>query len=350
MATKKSWNKGMTKHDHPSIMAISKKLTGKKTNREPWNKGIKMWEGREHPRGTLNKPRKKESIEKFSKTMKQKYKNNPEMRKEKSEHFKKLWQNPEYRKKMIESRRGMTGKKHSEDSKRKMSETKKGRVPWNKGKSGIYSKETLKKMSEHKKGRKISEEHRNILIEANKGRKMTDYTRKRLNEGRKKRWANPKEKENRSKLTRELWANEEFRKSMTGKNHPMYGKKLPKEQIEKIRKARLKQIIPRKDTKIEVRLQNILNENNIKFITHKPITGQPDIFIEPNICVFADGCYWHECPYCGLNLPPNPGARQRDKRINISLQQDGYKVLRFWEHDIKKNIDDCFNKIIKYTS
>src|SRR3990172_9018395 len=68
------------------------------------------------------------------------------------------------------------GKKHSEDSKRRMGETKKkngftgwnkgkkmsqeyckklgermkGNVPWNKGKTGVYSKETIAKMREAK--------------------------------------------------------------------------------------------------------------------------------------------------------------------------------------------------------
>lgn len=43
--------------------------------------------------------------------------------------------------------------KMSEESKGKMSEAKKGCTPWNKGKTGIYSKETLRKISESRIGR-----------------------------------------------------------------------------------------------------------------------------------------------------------------------------------------------------
>ena len=52
------------------------------------------------------------------------------------------------------------GKKASEESKRKMSEAQKGRVAWNKGKKGIYhcSEEHKKKLSEKLKGREFSEE------------------------------------------------------------------------------------------------------------------------------------------------------------------------------------------------
>lgn len=36
-----------------------KKMSDAKVGRIPWNKGVRMWEGKEHPRGTLGKPSKK---------------------------------------------------------------------------------------------------------------------------------------------------------------------------------------------------------------------------------------------------------------------------------------------------
>ena len=41
----------------------------------------------------------------------------------------------------------------SEEKKKKISESCKGRIAWNKGKHGIYSKETLQSNSEKHKGR-----------------------------------------------------------------------------------------------------------------------------------------------------------------------------------------------------
>ncbi len=52
------------------------------------------------------------------------------------------------------------GKKLSEESKRKISKSRKGCIPWNKGKTGIYSENTLKLISAGSKGRKASEETR----------------------------------------------------------------------------------------------------------------------------------------------------------------------------------------------
>jgi DNA mismatch endonuclease, patch repair protein len=106
--------------------------------------------------------------------------------------------------------------------------------------------------------------------------------------------------------------------------------------------SRLSQIIPSKDTSIEIKLQKILKKNKILFQKHKSIFGQPDIFIQPNICIFADGCYWHKYPK-GTN---------RDKKVNEYLKQNGYIVLRFWEHEINNDIERCFQiinlEIIKY--
>lgn len=57
--------------------------------------------------------------------------------------------------------------RHSEETKKKMSEAAKGR---------IFSKETRKKLSEAKKGRKLSEETKNKIRESLKGRKRSKET------------------------------------------------------------------------------------------------------------------------------------------------------------------------------
>jgi len=69
----------------------------------------------------------------------------------------------ETKKKISEARKknnGMRGKKHSEEAKKRISEklkqprpSAKGRIPWNKGLTGIISEETRQKMSNAKKGK-----------------------------------------------------------------------------------------------------------------------------------------------------------------------------------------------------
>lgn len=110
-----------------------------------------------------------------------------------------------------------------------------------------------------------------------------------------------------------------------------------KKHISKITKARRYNSFfpPSQDTSIELKIQNILKYNGIEFETHYPILGQPDIFIKPNICIFADGCYWHRCEKCRNGR--FKGDRSRDLDITKQLQSQGYTVIRLWEHEINTN-------------
>ena len=72
------------------------------------------------------------------------------------------------------------GRKASEETKRRLSESMKGRK---------FSEETIRRMSESKKGRKLSEETKRKMSESKKGRKVSEETKKRISEskmGRKK--------------------------------------------------------------------------------------------------------------------------------------------------------------------
>jgi len=154
-------------------------------------------------------------------------------------------------------------------------------------------------------------------------------------------------------------------------SHEMIGRKQSKEHIEKSRKARtgkkrpeyviiamregcLHGKVAQSNTSIEIKLQKIIHKNNINFDTQKSLIGRPDLFIEPNICIFADGDYWHCNPkkyhedY--LNKSIGKTAKQiweKDRTITNTLIKNGYVVLRFWENDIKKDIDKCFEKILQ---
>jgi len=64
-----------------------------------------------------------------------------------------------------------SGKKTSKEIRKKMSKATKGRTPWNKGRTGVYSKETLEKMSQSQMGKIVSKETRKKLSKAHKGLK-----------------------------------------------------------------------------------------------------------------------------------------------------------------------------------
>ena len=140
-----------------------------------------------------------------------------------------------------------------------------------------------------------------------------------------------------------------------GKTYEMrYGKERAMEIIKKVKEARLKQIIPIKDTKIEVKMQNELKRRHISFEKHIPLLGQPDIFIKPNICIFCDGDYFHANPknYDGeriiLKGKVAKDIWKKDKSINHELEKLGFKVFRFWGSEIKEDVKSCIDKVGKY--
>ena len=77
----------------------------------------------------------------------------------------------------------------------------------------------------------------------------------------------------------------------------------------------------------------------------KTILGKPDFFFpDYKLAIFVDGCFWHACPRCRRRTPKSDfwykkldGNRRRDNRIQRKLRQEGYHVMRVWEHELKKD-------------
>lgn len=111
-----------------------------------------------------------------------------------------------------------------------------------------------------------------------------------------------------------------------------------------------------KDTHPEIILREKLLTAGYKgFKSNYKLLGKPDfVFPKDKIALFVDGCFWHKCPRCfrepGTNakfweLKINSNVK-RDKLINHLLKKQGWKVIRIWEHTIRKrNLKNIFNKI-----
>ena len=91
---------------------------------------------------------------------------------------------------MTDGGEGFSGLKHSEEAKQKMSETRKGRIPPNKGLK--MSEEQKIKLREAHKGKKHSEEHKRKVVEARSGYKHSETTKKKMSESAKLYYQNKK--------------------------------------------------------------------------------------------------------------------------------------------------------------
>lgn len=86
----------------------------------------------------------------------------------------------------------------------------------------------------------------------------------------------------------------------------------------------------------------------------KDVLGTPDFYFHSSrLAVFVDGCFWHWCPHCGHVPSTNRKYwatklgrnRRRDRNNGRLLRSAGIKVLRFWECELRKDLQGCLNKV-----
>lgn len=110
-----------------------------------------------------------------------------------------------------------------------------------------------------------------------------------------------------------------------------------------------------KNTKPETTLRSALHLRGLRFRIHrKDLPGSPDIvFPRHKIAIFIDGCFWHGCPKHGVRPSTNQkfwvdkieANRKRDKIASRELRKLGWKVIRIWEHDVKRNVSRVLRSI-----
>lgn len=102
----------------------------------------------------------------------------------------------------------------------------------------------------------------------------------------------------------------------------------------------------RTETKPEIAIRSQLHKMGFRFrkdyvIKIAGMSFRPDIvFTKVKLAIFIDGCFWHFCPEHG-HIPKSnrhywepklKANRERDILTNNKLRENGWEVLRLWEH------------------
>lgn len=107
------------------------------------------------------------------------------------------------------------------------------------------------------------------------------------------------------------------------------------------------------DTRPELRLRSALHRSGHRFRKHlRPIADlrctADIVFTRQRVAVFVDGCFWHCCPEHGTRPKRNGDwwkskldrNIERDERNNHRLTEEGWSVVRIWEHEPIANAVD----------
>lgn len=115
-----------------------------------------------------------------------------------------------------------------------------------------------------------------------------------------------------------------------------------------------------KETKPEIRLRKALWRLGYRYRKNvKKLPGSPDIlFRKYNLAIFVDGEFWHGHKWEEKKEKLRANREfwiakiernmQRDRENEAKLNAMGFTVFRFWEKEVKQELERCVAKITTY--
>ena len=112
-----------------------------------------------------------------------------------------------------------------------------------------------------------------------------------------------------------------------------------------------------RDSKIEVIFRKALWKEGFRYRKNSgKYFGKPDLVLPKyKTVIFVDSCFWHGCRKHGST----PQTRkkfwvskitqniERDEAVNQHYKKIGWRAIRVWEHEIKKDLRENIQKITR---
>jgi len=116
--------------------------------------------------------------------------------------------------------------------------------------------------------------------------------------------------------------------------------------------------IKSKGTQLEAKMEDILKETSYEYESHPDdVFGKPDFINRKlKVAIFADSDFWH-----GFNwekkkleiksnrdfwIPKIERNIKRDKEVSKKLSDEGWRVIRFWGHEIRRQPNKCKKQLL----
>lgn len=116
----------------------------------------------------------------------------------------------------------------------------------------------------------------------------------------------------------------------------------------------------RRDTKAEIQVRRLLHASGLRYRVDWPLPTNPrrraDIaFTKSRVIVFIDGCFWHRCPQHYVAPRSNEAFWDdkikenvtRDQTTTSALEQAGWRVMRFWEHEDPSSVAAVIRSVVE---
>ena len=131
------------------------------------------------------------------------------------------------------------------------------------------------------------------------------------------------------------------------------------DKLNKEQRRKNMQAVKASGSKIETALAKALFALGLRYRKNdRTVFGKPDLtFKKHKLAIFVDSEFWHGKNWETRKFDHKSNQEfwltkierniERDKEVNEKLVSEGWKVLRFWGEDIKKNLYLCIGKIEK---
>jgi len=115
-----------------------------------------------------------------------------------------------------------------------------------------------------------------------------------------------------------------------------------------------------RDTKAELAVRRLVHASGLRY----RVNARPEqdlrrtadlLFTRAHVAVFIDGCYWHGCtehftmPATNLDYWSTKIGRNqaRDLETTSRLEERGWLVLRFWEHEAPASVAERIGRTVR---